>query len=75
MLARFLTEQSAMSVKINGQQQMSFEQFEETFKQAFGREMTPDERRWLRLSNFLNSDSAQQSHSGEMLDPARKYHQ
>ena len=64
-----------MSLKINGQQQMSFEQFEETFKQAFGREMTPDERRWLRLLNFLNSDSAQQSHSGEMLDRARKYHQ
>ena len=35
---------------------MSFEQFERTFKEAFGRDMTPDERRWLRLANFLNSD-------------------
>ena len=36
-----------MLVTVNGQLQMSFEQFEVTFREAFGRDMTPDERRWL----------------------------
>jgi hypothetical protein len=34
-------------IKINGQLQMSFEQFEETFREVYGREMTVEERRWL----------------------------
>ena len=36
-----------MLVTINGQPQMSFEQFQQTFTEAFGRDMTPDERKWL----------------------------
>ena len=36
-----------MLVKINGQTQRSFEEFELTFKEAFGRDMTPDERKWF----------------------------
>ena len=36
-----------MLLKINGQPQMSFEQFQQTFQDVFGREMTPDERRWF----------------------------
>ena len=44
-----------MLMTINGQPQMSFEQFENTFKQAFERDMTPDERR-LFESAFLKPD-------------------
>ena len=36
-----------MLFTINGQQQMSFEQFQVAFREAFGRDMTPDERSWL----------------------------
>lgn len=41
-----------MTIKINGQQQMSFEQFEATFREVFGREMTDAERRWLSTVSF-----------------------
>jgi hypothetical protein len=51
-----------MLVKINGQPQMSFEQFEKTFRQAFGRDMTSEERMWLRFPSFFN-DSAEQRDS------------
>ena len=36
-----------MLITINGQPQMSFEQFQQTFREAFGRDMTPDERRFF----------------------------
>ena len=36
-----------MLVTINGRPQMSFKQFQETFREAFGRDMTSDERRWF----------------------------
>jgi hypothetical protein len=32
---------------------MSIEGFEEKFRQAFGREMTPDERRYFQLSGMV----------------------
>ena len=44
-----------MLVTVNGQPQMSFEQFQVTFREAFGRDMTPDERRWFGPA-FLQSD-------------------
>lgn len=44
---------------------MSFEQFEETFRQTFGREMTRHEREWLRPASFVD-DSRQERAS---LDP------
>lgn len=51
-----------MLVKINGQPQMSLEQFEETFKEALGRDMTPKERRWLfRLADFSDDAPEQRS--------------
>ena len=37
---------------------MSMEEFEENFKEAFGRDMTPDERRWFRLASLLPSEAA-----------------
>ncbi|HWY70454.1 MAG TPA: hypothetical protein VNX88_17435 [Terriglobales bacterium] len=46
-----------MLIKINGQPQMSFEQFEGTFRQVFGRDMTGDERRWIQLADFLDSQT------------------
>lgn len=42
-----------MLVKINGQPQVSFEQFRETFRETFGRDLTPDERGWFEPANFL----------------------
>jgi len=42
-----------MQVKINGEPQKSFEQFQETFRQAFG-DITPDVDKWLRFANFSN---------------------
>ena len=33
-----------MLITINGQPQMSFEQFQEAFREALGRDMTPAER-------------------------------
>lgn len=36
-----------MLIAIDGQPQMSFEQFQETFGKVFGRELTPQERRLL----------------------------
>lgn len=51
----------SMQVKINGEPQKSFEQFQETFRQAFG-DMTPDVDKWLRLANFSN-DSLERRHS------------
>ena len=36
-----------MLITINCQPQMSFEQFQATFREAFERDMTPDERRWF----------------------------
>jgi hypothetical protein len=50
-----------MQVKINGESQKSFEQFQETFRQAFG-DMTPDVDKWLRFANFSNG-SLEQRHS------------
>ena len=44
-----------MLVTINGQRQMSFEQFERTFRQVFGREMTRNEREWLRPADFVDN--------------------
>lgn len=37
-----------MLITINGQAQMSFDQFEERFKEAFGRDMTEEERTWFK---------------------------
>ena len=50
-----------MQVKINGEPQKSFEQFQETFRQAFG-DMTPDVDKGLRFATFSN-DSLEQRHS------------
>ena len=36
-----------MLITINGQPQISFEQFQQTFREAFGRSMTPDERKFF----------------------------
>ena len=44
-----------MLVTINGQRQTSFEQFEETFRQVFGREMTRSELEWLRPADFVDN--------------------
>jgi len=46
-------------VKINGEPQKSFEQFQETFRQAFGRDVTPDMSKWFRFANF-SIDSLEQ---------------
>jgi len=53
-----------MKVKINGEPQRSFKQFQETFSQAFGRDMTPDLRRWLQSANF-SYDSVEQRDANE----------
>jgi len=44
-----------MFVSINGQRQMSFEQFARTFRKVFEREMTTEE--WLLFSQNDFSDS------------------
>ena len=44
-----------MLVTINGQRQMSFEQFHATFREAFGRDMTSDEQTWFEPA-FPKSD-------------------
>ena len=44
-----------MLITINGKPQMSFEQFEKTFKQTFERDMTQDERRLFEPA-FLKPD-------------------
>jgi len=51
-----------MQVRINGEPQKSFEQFQETFRQAFGSDMTPEMSKWLRFANFSN-DSLEHRHS------------
>lgn len=43
-----------MQVKINGEPQKSFEHFRETFRLAFGKDMSPDVQQWLQLANFSN---------------------
>ena len=49
-----------MLVKINGRPQMSLEQFEETFREALGRDLTPDERKWLfRIAGFPDDATGQ----------------
>jgi len=53
-----------MQVKINGEPQGSFEQFQETFRQAFGIDMTPDMSKWLGFANF-SYDSVEQRDSNE----------
>jgi len=50
-----------MLVKINGEPQKSFEQFQETFKQAFGTDVTTDIHNWFRFANFSNDSSEQQN--------------
>jgi len=52
-----------MVVKINGEPQKSFEQFQATFRRAFG-DVTPDIRTWLLFANFSN-DSVQQRDANE----------
>ena len=37
-----------MLITINGQPQMSFDQFQESFTKAFGRDMTEEERTWFK---------------------------
>jgi len=54
-----------MQVKINGQLQVSFEQFEETFRQAFGRDMTRDERKWLSGADFGNDVDERRNLAGQ----------
>jgi len=56
-----------MQIKIQGRPQMSFEQFRETFRQVFGRDMSSEERQWLQLANFSNDflehgDSTKERH-------------
>jgi len=51
----------SMLVKINGEPQKSFEQFQETFKQAFGTDVTTDIHNWFRFANFSNDSSEQQN--------------
>ena len=36
-----------MLITVNKQPQMSFEQFQKTFRDVFGRDMTPLERKWF----------------------------
>jgi len=50
-----------MLVKIKGKPQKSFEQFRETFRLAFGRDMTPDLRQWLQFADFSNDSLEQRS--------------
>ena len=50
-----------MQVKINGEPQKSFEQFHETFRQAFGSDMTPEMGKWFRFANFSNDSSEQRN--------------
>jgi len=54
-----------MLIKISGQPQMSFEQFEKAFRQALGRDMTSEERRWLRIPNFFNDSVEQRDPNGD----------
>ena len=54
-----------MLIKINGQQQMSFEQFEETFRHAFGREMTSGERNWFAALVNSPANPFEQQNSAE----------
>ena len=51
-----------MQFKINGEPQKSFEQFREKFRQAFGRDVTPEMGKWFEFANFSN-DSLEQLHS------------
>jgi len=51
-----------MLVKINGEPQKSFEQFQETFRLSFGGDLTPNMQKWLRSANF-SSDSLEQRDS------------
>ena len=37
-----------MLITINGQPQMSFDQFQESFREAFGRDMTEEEQTWFK---------------------------
>ena len=46
-----------MVIKINGRTQISFEKFEQTFSEVFGREMTPEERQWLSTAQFARDPS------------------
>jgi len=52
-----------MFVSINGQRQMSFQQFAKTFREAFEREMTTQE--WLLFSQ--NDFSDREFHSSSMF--------
>jgi len=38
---------------------INWEEFENTFRLAFGRDMTLDERRWFELSRLIEDDSDQ----------------
>lgn len=59
-----------MSITINAHQAMSFEQFQETFRQAFGREMNQDERTWF---DPVFSDSPGGSFSFNQPEPWATY--
>jgi len=45
-----------MFVSINGQRQMSFEEFAKTFQEAFQRELTSDEQWYFSQSDFSDSE-------------------
>ena len=44
---------------------ISWKEFENTFRLAFGREMTLDERRWFELSRLIEDNSDQQEESSQ----------
>lgn len=46
---------------------ISWEEFENTFRLAFGREMTLDERRWFELSRLIEDDSEQRGEASSGL--------
>ena len=44
---------------------VSIDQFEETFRRTFGREMTAEERRFLRLTMQTMAQDAEEDNSNE----------
>lgn len=42
-------------------ERLNWEQFELKFREAFGRDMTPNERRWFQLSKLIVDDPEEKS--------------